>query len=467
MGHFRRTPRLTLFHSSGYSSAGSVAIVGRPNVGKSALFNRLAGRGISVVHNQPGTTRDCVVAVCYLGKSPFKITDTGGVSMEWNSDFSSETTSAAEAAMKDAELLLFMADAQTGVVPLDKELSKWLHATARRPLILVVNKIDHEGQESMVADFASLGFEFCIGVSAIHGRGITELILLIDRLLSDKTKQAAQTAWKDAPRITVVGRPNVGKSSLINAILEEDRMIVSEVPGTTRDTVDVTCTCRGACYTFCDTAGIRHPSKGKASVEAFSIVRSMKAIEHADLCLLALDAQSGVTSQDKKIAGLIQKACKAVVILLNKWDLVKPQDGQQKFLRELAKETKRDLFFINFAPVVMLSAKTREHVQQIFTVIRKVSQCAACRIGTGELNRLLQDALRKHPPPVRRNRRLKVYYSTQVHSEPCHPFPTPRFLLFVNDPGLLVGTYQTYLIGQIRKHLGFPGLPIELRLQGK
>jgi len=452
---------------SSHSSAGSVAIVGRPNVGKSSLFNRLAGKRVSVIHSQPGTTRDYVVAVCYLGRLPFRIIDTGGIGVEWSSGFSAQTSAAAETAMKEADLLLFTSDAQTGVMPLDEELSKRLRV-ARRPLILVVNKIDHEQQESMLADFSSLGFEFCIGVSAIHGRGIAELVLLIDQLLSASIRQATQAAWKNAPRITIVGRPNVGKSSLTNAILDENRMIVSEVPGTTRDAVDITYTCHGTCYTFCDTAGIRHPSNGKISTEAFSIMRSIKTIERADLCLLALDAESGVTSQDKKIAGLIQKACKPVIILLNKWDLVKPRDGQQKFLHELAREIRRNLFFISFAPVVTLSAKTREHVQQIFPAIHKISQNGTYRIGTGELNRLLQAALQRHPPPARGdNRRLKVYYSIQVCPEFHHPFSVLRFLLFVNDPRLLVSTYQAYLIGQIRKHLEFPGLPIKLCLRGK
>ncbi|QQY07567.1 MAG: ribosome biogenesis GTPase Der [Candidatus Xiphinematobacter sp.] len=446
-------------------STGSVAIVGRPNVGKSALFNRLAGERISVVHSQPGTTRDFIVAICYLGQFPFRIVDTGGIGAERGSDFSAKTTTASETAMQEAELLLFVTDAQTGIVPLDEELSKRLRATVGQPSILVVNKIDHERQESMLADFASLGFEFCIGVSAIHGRGIAALVLCIDRLLSGKTKQVTQ--WKNVPRVAIVGRPNVGKSSLINAILDESRMIVSEVPGTTRDAVDITCTCHGAHYTLCDTAGIRHPSKGRASIEAFSIMRSINTIERADICLLALDAQLGVTSQDKKIAGLVQKASKAVIILLNKWDLVKPQRWQQKFLHELTKETRRNLFFISFAPVITLSAKTREHIQRIFPTIQKISQHGAHRVGTGELNRLLQEALRRHPPVYRNNKRLKVYYSTQVRPELHHPFSAPRFLLFVNDPRLLASSYRSYLIGQIRKHLGLPGLPIELLLRGK
>lgn len=440
----------------------SVAIIGRPNVGKSALFNRLAGQKISIVHNQPGMTRDHIVAICRLGRFPFEIIDTKGMIGECD---------ATNAVMKGAELALLTTDAQTGMVPLDAGIAKQLRVTNTQPVILVVNKVDDERQENVLADFTTLGYP-SVGVSAIHNRGITELLLLIERLLNTKItkiERTTQPIFRRCPRIAIIGQTNVGKSSLVNAILDENRMLVGDAPGTTRDTVDITYNYYGINYTFCDTAGIRS-RKNRDSAEAVSIAQSMKTIERSDLCLLVLDAQLGVTRQDKKIAGLIQKAHKAVIILLNKWDLVmqnQDKKKQEKFLHEFAKKTRRSLFSISFAPVIALSAKTRRHVMEVFSMVRRVSQYAAHQVGTGELNRLIQSALHRHPPPARGNQRLKVYYSTQILSETARPFSTPCFLLFVNNPILLVDTYRAYLIVQIRKHFGFSGLPIALYLRGK
>lgn len=444
----------------------SLAIVGRPNVGKSALFNRLAGRKISIVHDQPGVTRDRLTAICRLGQRPFEIVDTGGIGTEPDPDFAAETRNAAEIAIASANVVLFTVDARVGVTPLDRELASYLRTT-RRPIVLVVNKVDNEQQESLLADFVSLGFENCIGVSAAHGRQISELVKLAEPLLGPDTESEDGESWETAPRIAIVGKPNAGKSSLINTILEDKRTIVSEIPGTTRDTVDIAYLHRGKPHILCDTAGIRHRSKHNTSLEVFSVMRSEKAIERADLCLLVLDAQCGVTSQDKKIAGLVQKARKAGIIILNKWDLVKPKENQQEFLKNLIGEVRQQLFFMNFAPIIALSAKTHEYTQRVFHMIEKVRQHAARRVGTGELNRLVQMVMQRQPPPLRRNRRLKIYYSTQIIPENARPFQTPDFLLFVNDPRLLTDSYRAYLASRLREQWEFPGLPIHFRLRGK
>ncbi|PWU07279.1 MAG: ribosome biogenesis GTPase Der [Verrucomicrobia bacterium] len=443
----------------------SLAIVGRPNVGKSALFNRLAGKKISIVHDQPGITRDRLTAICRLGEIPFEIVDTGGIGTEPDPDFAAATKDAAEIAIASADAILFTVDGQSGLTPLDKELAVRLRTT-RRPVVVIVNKIDTEKHENILADFAELGFEFCIGVSAAHGRNIRELLTVIENLFSG-TELENKDPWDLAPRIAIIGRPNAGKSSLINTILQTQRTIVSELPGTTRDTVDIAYFHRDKPYVLCDTAGIRHRSKHKTSVEVFSVMRSEKTIERADLCLLVLDAQSGVTSQDKKIAGLIQKSRKACVIILNKWDLVKPKEDQRKFLKEMTQEIRRELFFAHFAPLIALSAKTHEHVQRVFPMIEKIGQHAARRVGTGELNRLIQEAMQRQPPPLRANKRLKIYYSTQIIPDNVRPFQTPHFLLFVNEPKLLVDHYRSYLAARIREHWEFPGLPIIFRLRGK
>lgn len=444
----------------------SIAIVGRPNVGKSALFNRLAGKKISIVHDQPGVTRDRITSVCRLGRFPFEIVDTGGIGAESDPDFAAEVKLAAEIAMESADVILLTTDSRTGLTPLDKDLAVRMRTT-KRPVVVVVNKIDSERQENSLSDFMSLGFEYCVGVSAAHGRGVEELVTLIEHLLGSDRELQSDDSWETAPRIAVVGRPNAGKSSLTNAILQNKRTIVSEIPGTTRDIVNIAYTHRGKPYVICDTAGMRYRSRYKTSVEVFSVMRSEEAIERADFCLLVLDAQSGVTSQDKKIAGLIQKARKAGAIILNKWDLVIPEKNPKEYLQKLIQETRRELFFMNFAPMVALSAKTREQVQRVFHIIEKTRQHATRRVGTGELNRFIQSAVQKQPPPLRGNKRLKIYYSTQIIPEHFRPFLGPHFLLFVNDPRLLVDHYRSYLIARLRERWKFSGLPIQFRLRGK
>jgi GTP-binding protein len=444
----------------------TVAIVGRPNVGKSALFNRLAGRQISIVHDQPGVTRDRITAVCRLGSAPFEIIDTGGIGSEPDPDFAEETHLAAEVAIAAADLLLFVVDAQDGVTPLDRELAGRIRSSGR-PVIVGVNKIDHPKQESWIAEFSAFGFDHVVSLSAVHGRGVGELVEVVDELLGLVAAGGEDAAEGEAPKLAIVGRPNVGKSSLINAILNDRRTIVSEIPGTTRDAVDIPYTHRDQRYVLVDTAGIRHRSKHNTSVEVFSVMRSEKAIERADLNILVIDATQGVTTQDKKIAGLMQKARKAALVVLNKWDLVKGEGLEPEVLAEKIEALKAELFFLDYAPVVVLSATSKENLPRLFNAIEKMQQHSTRRIGTGELNRILQAAFERQPPPMHANRRFKVYYATQVAPAKPHPFQRVEFMLFVNDPHKLSSSYESYLSARIRDHREFPGLPISFKLRGK
>lgn len=444
----------------------NVAIVGRPNVGKSALFNRLAGRMISIVHDQPGVTRDRIASVCKLGSAPFEIVDTGGIGDDPDPDFAEPTREGAMIAIECSDLILFVTDAQDGITPLDAELASLIR-TSGRPVILVVNKVDVEAHESKAYEFSRLGFANALTVSAAHGRGIGDLVQLAESLLPPPPEEdsAARTV---APKLAIVGRPNVGKSSLVNAILEDKRTIVSDIPGTTRDAVDIATEREGKPYILCDTAGIRHRSKHNTSVEVFSVMRSEKTILRADLNVLVIDATGGVTSQDKKIAGLIQKANKPAVIVLNKWDLVAPEGKPDpELLREHVSRVKRDLFFLDYAPVVVLSAKTGENVRRLFTMVEKVREHSMRRAGTGELNRVIRAAIERQAPATKANKRFKVLYVTQVNDPGPSAIKAPQFILFVNDPRLLQDSYVNYLCARIRDKWEYPGLPILLRLRGR
>lgn len=441
----------------------SVAIVGRPNVGKSALFNRLAGRMISIVHDQPGVTRDRIVAICRLGRVPFEIVDTGGIGADPDPDFAEPTQQAAEIAIESAGVLLFVVDGQTGLTPLDRDLAGKLRHSGR-PVILVVNKVDVPAHEEFIVDFTRLGFDRILGVSAAHGRGIQDLVSAVDEYLPEGSDEAAEAP----PRIALVGRPNVGKSSLTNSILDDLRAIVSDIPGTTRDALDVLCEREGARFILCDTAGIRHRSKHSTSVEVFSVMRSEDTIKRSDICVLVIDATMGVTAQDKKIAGLIQKARRACIIALNKWDLIsEPGMSEAELLREHTARIREELFFLDYAPVVILSARTGENIRRLFTTIEKIRQHATRRVGTGELNRLLRAVMEKQQPPIRGNRRFKLLYATQVAGGSDAPFRPPQFVLFVNDPGLLPDSYLNYLTARLREKWQFPGLPVLIKQRGR
>ena len=441
-------------------------LVGRPNVGKSALFNRLAGRRISIVHDQPGVTRDRIEAVCQLGHAPFGIVDTGGIGASPDPDFAEATHRAADDALEGADVVLFVVDGKDGLLPLDTELGAKLRR-ASRPVVLVVNKLDNPKHDDLEAEFLQLGFTNVVGVSAVHGRGTDDLVAAIEGSFGRGEIEAPPPESVLPPRIVIIGRPNVGKSSLTNALLGSARAIVSEIAGTTRDALEVPCELGGHPYRLLDTAGIRHRSKHNTSVEVFSVMRSEEAIRMADVCVLVIDAQAGVTEQDKRIAGLVQKARKAVVIAVNKADLLPEESTKRDGLKEQLATWQSQLFFLPYAPMVLLSAKTGDNLKRLGTTLEKARQHATRRLGTGELNRVIRDAMTLHPPPMKGTRRLKVFYATQLEQTNPRPFAPVKFLLFVNAPGLLTPTYETYLASQLRRVREYPGLPLIFDLRAR
>ena len=441
-------------------------LVGRPNVGKSALFNRLAGRRISIVHDQPGVTRDRIEAVCRLGKSPFEIVDTGGIGASPDPDFAEATHRAADAALDGADVVLFVVDAKDGLLPLDSELAAKLRR-ASRSVVLVVNKLDNPKHDLLEAEFLQLGFTRVVGVSAVHGRGTDDLLATLEEAFGTMPSEVEPPEGAIPPKIVILGRPNVGKSSLTNALLGSERAIVSDIAGTTRDALQVPCELGGHPYLLLDTAGIRHRSRHNTSVEVFSVMRSEEAIRLADVCVLVIDAVAGVTEQDKRIAGLMQKARKAVVVVVNKADLLPPEAVHRDGLKESLEAWQSALFFLPHAPLVLLSAKTGDNLRRLGTVLEKVRQHATRRIGTGELNRIIRDTLTLHPPPAKGSRRLKIFYATQLEDTKPRPFAPVKFLLFVNSPGLLTPTYETYLTAQLRRVREYPGLPLLLELRAR
>ena len=449
--------------------ARTVAIVGRPNVGKSALFNRLAGRRISIVHDMPGVTRDRIATECKLGNEPFDIIDTGGIGGDVDRDFTKQVRAEVELAIAAADVILFLVDGQSGLNPIDQELARLLRRAAK-PVMLAINKIDHDKHQPNAAEFSRLGFADSIAISAEHNRGIQPLVAWIERLLP-RDEWSAEVESDDVAEkpvaIAIVGRPNVGKSSLTNAILQDDRTLVSPISGTTRDAVDVPYTRGNKRYLLIDTAGIRPRGKVSTSVEVFSVMRAEASIKRADLCCLVLDASMGVTAQDKKIAGLIQQARKPCVVAVNKWDLVKAQTAGKKALNDFMDELCGELFFLDYAPLVMCSARTGAEMARLFKSIEKVRVASRQRLGTGPLNRLLQSAFTAHPPPLSGNSRFKVLYATQPDHPPHMTVPIPEIVFFVNDEKLLVESYRRYLEARIREEMPWPGLPLVFRLRAR
>jgi GTPase len=448
---------------NGLANTPSVAIIGRPNVGKSALFNRLIGRKIAIVHDQPGITRDRISAVCTRGTRPFVVWDTGGIFGAGEAELSTQVRGAAEEALRESDLLLFVGDAKEGLSPIDEELARVLRKS-QKPVVLVINKIDNEKHLPLATEFDSLGFKSSIAISAEHGRGISDLLGAIDRLLPSPAVDS-RVASHASLAIAILGRPNVGKSSLINSIVRGERAIVSELPGTTRDAIDILSERDGRRFVFIDTAGIRRRGKQSTSVEIFSVMRAERSVRRADLCILIVDLTAGVTAQDKRIAGLIQAAQKPAIIILNKWDLVKPKHNQKETIAKLVEAARERIFFLDYAPVLITSSLTGEHVSKLFALIEKIQRAARQRIGTGVLNRLLRQAFEANPPATIRARRLKLFYAAQSKGKEDQQLQPLEFVLFVNDPRLLSQTYRRYLESRIRQAQPFPGLPIILTLR--
>jgi len=443
-----------------------VAIVGRPNVGKSALFNRLAKRRIAIVHDQPGVTRDRIHAVCKLGDAPFTIVDTGGIGGNVDLDFTSQVHAEADIAIETAGLVLLVVDGHAGLTPVDADLARKLRKSTR-PLLLVVNKIDEDKHEGNLVDFAKLGFEQTLAVSAEHGRGIDDLVREIESRLPPAPAEPESDKGAPAMKIALVGRPNVGKSSLTNAILRDERTLVSSIAGTTRDAVDIPYERDGKSYMLIDTAGIRHRSRVSSSVEVFSVMRSQESIERADLCCLVIDASMGVTAMDKKIAGLIQDAGKPCVVAVNKWDLVRDQTRGKEKLNEFIEDMETNLFAVNYAPVILCCAKDEIDITRVFKTFEKVRSASRKHVDTGPLNRALRNAMTAHPAPSKKGKRFKLLYATHAGSVGKGPVPVPELILFCNDGKLLDESYRRFLEARIREVERFEGLPLFLRLRAR
>ncbi len=449
-----------------------VAIVGRPNVGKSTLFNRLVGERVAIVEDIPGTTRDRVYGVGEWNGRRFTVVDTGGLELEPGSHIEERVQDQARVAIEESDLVLFVVDAAAGIAPLDHEVADRLRR-AGKPTILVVNKADNPRREHEGAEFYALGFEPTIAVSAQHGRSTGDLLdLVVDALPPPQPGEATPEAsvYDDRdlaegdlaelaetemgpPRVAIVGRPNTGKSTFINRVLGEERMIVSDSPGTTRDPVDSAVMVDGEPMILVDTAGIRRRGSVDRGIERYSVLRAMKAIERADVAVVMIDATEGYTAQDAHVVGHVLEAGKGVVLVMNKWDALE-KDGHTA--DEWLKTLRREAPYLVWADIVFASAQTGQRVERILHEARRVAEERFRRIPTGELNRLVTDAVSAHPPAHVRNRQPKILYATQVAIGP------PTFVVFVNDPELIHFSYRRYLENRIRAEYGFLGTPIKL-----
>ena len=432
-----------------------VAIVGRPNVGKSLLFNRLCGQRLSIVEDTPGVTRDRLYAECEWGGRTFDIVDTGGIEPAADSEILLFMRQQAQIAMDAADVIVFLTDIRTGVTAADEEVASMLQRSGK-PVVLCVNKMDSIGQvDPGIYEFYSLGLGDPIALSAAHGHGTDELL---DACLAHFPPEEVHDEDDDVIRVAVIGKPNVGKSSLVNLVLGEERVIVADMPGTTRDAVDTPLENKYGKYVFIDTAGIRRKSKVDDRIEKFSVMRAKLAIERADVCLIMLDAREGVTEQDTKIAGLAHEAGKASVIVVNKWDLVEKDTHTMDLMR---RDIYRDLSFMTYAPTVFISALTGQRAERIFELINFVNDQTAMRITTGLLNDVLADAQARVQPPTDKGRRLKIYYMTQTGVRP------PHFVIFCNSRELFHFSYQRYIENQIRSTFGLEGTPIRITIRQK
>ncbi len=432
-----------------------VAIVGRPNVGKSMLFNRLVGQRLSIVEDTPGVTRDRLYAECEWCGRKFDIVDTGGIEPMTDSEILLFMREQAQIAINAADVIVLVTDIRTGVTAADKDVANML-LRSRKPVVLAVNKADSTGAEDpALYEFYSLGLGDPIAVSAIHGHGTGDLL---DECVRYFPEAEDEDEEPDYVKVAVIGKPNVGKSSLINRILGEKRLIVSNVAGTTRDAVDTLFENETGKFMFIDTAGIRRKSKVDERIEKFSVMRAQLAIERADVCLIMIDARDGVTEQDTKIAGLAHEAGKASIIVVNKWDLVDKETGTMEKMR---KDIMRDLSFMSYAPIVFISAMTGQRTDRLFELINFANDQSHMRITTGMLNNVLADAQARVQPPTDKGRRLKIYYMTQTGICP------PNFVIFCNSRELFHFSYQRYIENQIRAVFGLEGTPIRIVIRQK
>ena len=433
-----------------------LAIVGRPNVGKSTLFNKLAGERVSIVEDIPGITRDRIYFDTEWNGRPITVIDTGGIEPKTDDIILSKMKMQAELAIETADVIAFVCDVRAGLTAADRDIAVMLIKSGK-PVVLCVNKIDSIGSLPMeYYEFYELGFDGDpIALSSLHGTGTGDLL---DRVLELAPSDGDEEEEDDSIKVAVIGKPNAGKSSIINKILGEDRVIVSDIPGTTRDAIDTKVENEYGKYTFIDTAGIRRQKKVIDRVEKYSVLRSHSAVERADVCLIMIDATAGITEQDEKIAGLSHEAGKAAIIVVNKWDLVEKDNSSVKKFTDNIREA---LAYMPYAPIIFVSAKTGQRVDKLFERINYVNEQACMRISTGMLNDVLNDAVSRVQPPTDKGKRLKIYYMTQVSTKP------PTFVIFVNDAELFHFSYQRYIENKLREVFGFSGTPIRIVVRQK
>ncbi|MBN1303739.1 MAG: ribosome biogenesis GTPase Der [Anaerolineales bacterium] len=448
----------------------TVALVGRPNVGKSTLFNRLAGERLAIVDDTPGTTRDRLFAESDWNGRAFNIVDTGGIDPTHgghtplsigSADFIEQIRFQAEVAVHDADAVILVVDGEAGVTPPDIEVAEILRRSQKKqpdgsfkpPVFLVVNKCESQARRDLVGEFYELGLGEPYPISAIHGTNTGDIL---DDLVASFPEQESEEDQNI--KIAIAGKPNAGKSSLLNRLVGEERAIVSPIPGTTRDAVDTQIEFDGLPITLIDTAGIRRRGRIAPGVEKFSVLRSMKAIERADVALLLIDATTGITAQDAHIAGFIKDAWKSCVVLVNKWDAIEKDNYT---MEDYSRRIKTDLNFMDYVPLLFISAKTGQRVNQVLPIALRVQEERLARLTTSQINQVIQLAQDAHPAPSKSGRSLKMYYGTQVRSDP------PTFLVFVNDPKLAHFTYRRYLENRIRDTYSFVGTPIRVVLKGK
>jgi GTPase len=425
-----------------------IAIVGRPNVGKSTIFNRIVGERISIVEDIPGVTRDRIYSSGEWLTHDFNVIDTGGIDIG-DEPFLEQIRQQAEVAIDEADVIIFLTNGREGVTAADEEVAKILYKS-KKPVVLAVNKIDNPEMREDIYDFYSLGFGEPIPISGAHGLGLGDLL---DEAARHFPKNKPIEYGEDVVKFSLIGRPNVGKSSLVNAILGEERVIVSDIAGTTRDAVDSPYTFNGGKYVIIDTAGIRKKGKVYESTEKYSVLRALRAIERSDVVLVVINAEEGIIEQDKKIAGYAHEAGRAIVIVVNKWDAI---EKDEKTMKELEHKIREHFLFLSYAPIVFLSAKTKKRIHTLLPMINTASENHSMRVETSVLNDVIMDAVAMNPTPTDNGRRLKIYYTTQVAVKP------PTFVVFVNEPELLHFSYERFLENRIRDAFGFKGTPIKI-----
>ncbi|WP_333859086.1 ribosome biogenesis GTPase Der [Clostridium sp.] len=429
-----------------------VAIVGRPNVGKSTLFNKLAGKRISIVEDTPGVTRDRVYAQAEWLNYNFTIIDTGGIEPENNDVIIAKMRRQAQVAIETANVIIFIVDGREGLTAADKEVAQMLRKS-KKPVVLVVNKIDNIKQENYIYEFYNLGIGEPISISASQGLGLGDML---DKLVENFKNQGNEDEDSEYIKIAFIGKPNVGKSSIINKLLGEERVIVSEIPGTTRDAIDSYLETEEGKFLLIDTAGVRRKSKVKEEIEKYSVIRTYTAVERADVCMLILDATHDISEQDEKIIGYAHELNKAIMIVINKWDLI---DKDTKTVNKYKTSIGNSLSFMSYAPYLFISAKTGQRVNRIFKMVRQCYDNYCKQIKTGILNDIIGKIVMMKEPPVIGNKRLKIYYVTQIGTKP------PTFVFFVNDPKCIHFSYRRYIENQLRDSFDFTGTGIKLEFR--